>query len=95
MPGKINYIQELKRRKVFKSAGFYAFSAFIIMQVANIIVPALHLPDWSNTLILILLILGFPIAMIFAWIYDRTPKGFVKTDDESLSEGITDNGSLP
>ena len=90
-----NFIQELNRRKVFKSAGLYAFSSFIIMQVATLIVPALILPEWTNTLILVLLVLGFPIAMIFAWIYDRTPKGFVKTDDESLSEGITDNGSLP
>ena len=65
MPGKINYIQELKRRKVFKSAGFYAFSAFIIMQVATFIVPALHLPDWTNTLILVLLLLGFTIAILF------------------------------
>ena len=83
-----NNIQELKRRKVLTSAGLYAFSSFIIMQVANIIVPALHLPDWSNSLILILLILGFPIAMIFAWLYHRTPTGFVKTDDESLDEGL-------
>ena len=90
-----NYIQELKRRKVFTSAGLYAFSSFIIMQVANIIVPALHLPDWSNTLILILLILGFPIAMIFAWLYDRTPAGFVKTNDESLDEGFTDKNTFP
>ena len=89
-----NYIQELKRRKVFTSAGLYAFSSFIIMQVANIIVPALRLPDWSNTLILILLILGFPIAMIFAWLYDRTPTGFIKTDDP-LDEGFTDKGALP
>ena len=90
-----NNIQELKRRKVLTSAGLYAFSSFIIMQVANIIVPALHLPDWSNSLILILLILGFPIAMIFAWLYDRTPAGFVKTDDESLDEGFTDKSTFP
>jgi len=90
-----NYIQELKRRKVFTSAGLYAFSSFIIMQVANIIVPALHLPVWSNSLILILLILGFPIAMILAWLYDRTPVGFVKTDDESLDEGFTNKDAFP
>ena len=93
MPGKINYIQELKRRKVFKSAGFYAFSAFIIMQVATFIVPALRLPDWTNTLILVLLLLGFPIAMIFAWIYDRTPEGIVKTDEmDGELTSITENG---
>ncbi len=93
MPGKINYIQELKRRKVFKSAGFYAFSAFIIMQVATFIVPALRLPDWTNALILVLLLLGFPIAMIFAWIYDRTPEGIVKTDEmDGELTSITENG---
>ena len=90
-----NYIQELKRRKVFTSAGLYAFSSFIIMQVANIIVPALHLPDWTNSLVLTLLILGFPIAMIFAWLYDRTSEGFIKTDDESLGEGFADKGAFP
>ena len=90
-----NYIQELKRRKVLTSAGLYAFSSFIIMQVAAIIIPALLLPPWSNSLILILLILGFPIAMIFAWLYDRTPKGLVKTDDISLDEGFTDKDSFP
>ena len=62
MPNINTYIQELNRRKVFKSAGLYAFSAFIIMQVATLIVPALHLPEWTNTLILVLLVLGFPIA---------------------------------
>ena len=93
MPGKINYIQELKRRKVFKSAGFYAFSAFIIMQVATFIVPALRLPDWTNTLILVLMLLGFPIALVFAWIYDRTPEGIVKTDEmEGELTSITENG---
>ena len=90
-----NNIQELKRRKVLTSAGLYAFSSFIIMQVANIIVPALHLPDWSNSLILILLILGFPIAMIFAWLYDRTSAGFIKTENEPLDEGFTDKGAFP
>ena len=59
MPNINSYIQELNRRKVFKSAGLYAFSSFIIMQVATLIVPALHLPEWTNTLILVLLVLGF------------------------------------
>ena len=88
-----NYIQELKRRKVFTSAGLYAFSSFIIMQVANIIVPALTLPVWTDRLILILLILGFPIFAIFAWIYDSTPKGFVRTDAlEGDMKTVTNDG---
>ena len=93
MPNINNYIQELNRRKVFKSAGLYAFSSFIIMQVATLIVPALHLPEWTNTLILVLLVLGFPIAMVFAWIYDRSPEGLIKTDHiEPDQHTITEDG---
>ena len=80
MPKITNYFQELKRRKVFTSLGLYMVSSFIIMQVVAIIVPALMLPEWTDRLILTLLLLGFPIVIIFAWIYDRTPNGFVKTD---------------
>ena len=80
MPSKTNYFQELKRRKVFTSVGLYAVSSFVIMQVTALIAPALMLPEWTQRLVFILLILGFPIVIIFAWIYDRTPKGFIKTD---------------
>ena len=80
MPSKTNYFQELKRRKVFTSVGLYAVSSFVIMQVTALIAPALMLPEWTQRLVFILLILGFPIVIIFAWIYDRTPRGFVKTD---------------
>ena len=80
MPSKTNYFQELKRRKVFTSIGLYAVSSFVIMQVTALIAPALMLPEWTQRLVFILLILGFPIVIIFAWIYDRTPKGFIKTD---------------
>ena len=88
-----NYFQELKRRHVFKSAGFYFVAAFIIMQVTVIIAPALLLPEFTTRLILILLILGFPIAMIFAWIYDRSPEGLMKTDHiDSDNHNITEDG---
>ena len=80
MSKRKKYFQELKERKVFNTAGLYAVSSFIIMQVASIIQPALMLPEWTARLVLILLVLGFPIAMIFAWIYDRTPEGLIKTD---------------
>ena len=91
MSKRKNYFQELKERKVFNTAGLYAVSSFIIMQVASIIQPALMLPEWTARLVLILLVLGFPIAMIFAWIYDRTPEGLIKTDlinseDMSIAE---------
>ena len=90
-----NYFQELKRRHVFKSAGFYLVAAFIIMQVTVIITPTLMLPEWTTRLILILLILGFPIAMIFAWIYDRSPEGLIKTDHIDSDKNIITEEGLP
>ena len=57
---KIKYFKELKERKVINTAGIYAVSSFIIMQVAALIQPALMLPEWTSRLIFILLVLGFP-----------------------------------
>ena len=95
MPNLKNYINELKRRHVFKSAGFYAVSAFIIMQVASIITPTLMLPEWTTRLVLILLLLGFPMAMIFAWIYDRSPDGLVKTEPTDSNQNTIDKDGIP
>ena len=90
-----NFIKELKRRRVFKSAGLYAFSAFIIMQVASMLTPTLMLPEWTNRLVLILLLLSFPIAMIFAWIYDRSPDGLIKTKPIDFEEDAIDKDGIP
>jgi TolB-like protein/Tfp pilus assembly protein PilF len=73
------FIAELKRRKVFRVATFYAFAAFVVAQVADILMPGLQLPDWSVTLVLALLILGFPISIALAWAFDVTPAGVVRT----------------
>ena len=72
--------QELKRRKVIKVAAMYAATAFIIMEAAEIMLPRLGLPDWTVTFLIILLMVGFPITLIFSWIFDITPKGFKRTD---------------
>ena len=90
-----NLIKELKRRRVFKSAGLYAFSAFIIMQVASMLTPTLMLPELTNRLVLILLLLSFPIAMIFAWIYDRSPEGLIKTKPIDFEKDSIDKDGIP
>ena len=59
--------QELKRRKVIKVIAMYAATAFIIMEAGEIMLPRLGLPDWTVTFIIILLIVGFPIAIILSW----------------------------
>ena len=72
---------ELKRRKVFRVSAAYVVVAWLMIQVADIVFPRLSLPDWTITLVLILLLIGFPIAVILAWAYDVTPDGVIRTDD--------------
>ena len=73
MPNINNIIKQLKNRKVFRSLAIYAGFAFILIQVCSIVFPALYLPDWTMTLLVVLLIIGFPIIAILSWIYDITP----------------------
>jgi len=75
-----NFISELKKRKVFSSAAIYLATAFVILQAAQIIIPALLIPEWTIRLLVVLAILGFPIVIIFSWIYDVKDSGIVKTD---------------
>jgi len=75
-----NFFEELKRRKVFRVTASYAVVAWIIMQIGEVTFPALRLPEWVLTTVVVLLLIGFPVVIIFAWIFDKTPQGFVKAD---------------
>jgi adenylate cyclase len=66
---------ELKRRGVVKVAIAYVIVAWVLLQVSENLVPALHLPEWFHSGVAFLLILGFPIAMLFAWAFEMTPEG--------------------
>ena len=74
-----NFIDELKRRKVFRVSASYAVVAWIIMQIGEVTFPALRLPDWVLTAVVVTLLIGFPIVAIIAWIFDKTPDGIVRT----------------
>jgi tetratricopeptide (TPR) repeat protein len=76
----IKFWQELKRRKTGKVIVAYAATAFILLQLTDILTPALSLPTWTTTLVTFLLVLGFPMAIIFSWIFDFTPEGIKKTE---------------
>ena len=75
-----NFLDELKRRKVFRVSTTYGVVAWVIMQIGEVIFPALRLPDWVLTAVVTILLLGFPIVAIVAWIFDKTPDGIIKTD---------------
>ena len=71
----MSFIAELKRRHVIRVALAYAALAWILVEVSATTFPMLNLPDWAPTLVLLLLMLGFPVALVFAWIYQVTPEG--------------------
>jgi TolB-like protein len=68
-------LAELKRRRVYRVGVVYAAAAFVIWQAAEIAFPALRLPDWLLTAVVVLTLIGFPIALILAWAFDITPEG--------------------
>ncbi len=80
---------ELKRRNVFKVVIAYVIVAWLLLQVSDTLVPALHLPDWFHSGVAFVLILGFPVAIIFAWAFELTPEGLKKEKDVDRSESIT------
>ena len=84
----MNFIEELKRRKVIKVGITYAVVAFIFMQLVEIIFPIFNIPLWVSRLAIILIVMGFPIVFILAWIFDVTPDGIVKTESSSFSRNI-------
>jgi tetratricopeptide (TPR) repeat protein len=77
---------ELKRRRVFRVAAVYGGVAFVVLQVADIMVPALALPESLTRAIALLLILGFPIALVLAWAFELTPEGMKRTENPTEGE---------
>jgi TolB-like protein/Tfp pilus assembly protein PilF len=76
-----NFFIELKRRNVYKVAVVYAIVGWLVMQVAATVIPALHLSDAITSAVVLLVILGFPIALIIAWAFELTPEGIKRTDE--------------
>ncbi|NKI32463.1 hypothetical protein [Croceivirga thetidis] len=81
-----NFFEELKRRNVYKAATAYAITSWLLIQIANTIAPNLNLPEAVPATITKILIVGFPIALILAWLYELTPNGFKLTKESKRSE---------
>ncbi len=75
-----NFFAELKRRNVYKVAAAYAVVAWLLMQVASQIFPFFEIPNWVVRLVVLLLLIGFPIAVIIAWAFETTPEGIKRTE---------------
>jgi TolB-like protein/cytochrome c-type biogenesis protein CcmH/NrfG len=85
----MSFFNELKRRNVFKVAAAYIIVGWLIMQVGDTLGPALLLPGWINSALAFFLILGFPLALFFAWAFEMTPEGLKKEKEVDRSESIT------
>src|SRR2546426_5765454 len=73
------FFEELQRRKVYRVAAAYIIAAGFIIQIGSAIFPAWELPNWTLRLVVVLLLVGFPVALILAWAYDVTPQGIQVT----------------
>jgi TolB-like protein/Tfp pilus assembly protein PilF len=80
---------ELKRRNVVRVAVAYAIAAWLLIEITATTFPILKLPDWSVTLVTVLVLIGFPLALILAWAFELTPEGIKKEKDVDRSESIT------
>jgi TolB-like protein len=85
----MSFVEELKRRNVFRVAIAYVIIAWLLLQVGDTLAPALHLPESVNTALAFFLILGFPLAIFLAWAYELTPEGLKREHEIDRSRSIT------
>jgi len=69
----------------------YVIASWLILQLANILIPILVLPEWVERFVLLMLLIGFPLALFFAWAFELTPDGLRKEKDVDRSESVSDN----
>ena len=85
----MSLIAEINRRNVTKVAVLYIVATWLILQVADVGVSLLELPDWVGKTVFLLLALGFPLALIFSWVYELTPEGLKREKEIDRSQSIT------
>jgi len=77
----MNLFTELKRRNVFRVALFYIVAAWVVIQVAETLLPVFDVPDTAIRIIVLILALGFPLAVVFSWVFELTPEGLKRDKD--------------
>jgi TolB-like protein/Tfp pilus assembly protein PilF len=78
----MSFLGEIKRRRVFQVAVVYAVVAWLLVQIVDVVNEPLNLPGWFDTVVIVALAIGFPVAVILAWAFDITPQGVVRTADD-------------
>src|SRR5882724_635161 len=87
IPG--NFFGELKRRNVYKVAVAYAVVSWLLIQIATQVFPFFEIPNWAVRLVVVLLIFGFPVALILSWAFEITPEGIKRESEVASDQSIT------
>jgi TolB-like protein/tetratricopeptide (TPR) repeat protein len=85
----VSFFEELKRRNVFRVGVAYAVVAWVIIQVVDVVAPSMALPEWVPGFVILMLAIGAPVALLFAWAYEITPEGLRKTEQVDEIASIT------
>src|SRR5256886_16416045 len=85
----MNFFSELKRRNVYKVAVAYAVVAWLTIQATSIFLPAFNAPQWAMQVVILILGIGFPIALVFSWAFEITPEGIVRESEVTADQSIT------
>ena len=80
----MNLFEELKRRNVIRVGLFYILSAWVVVQVAETVLPMFEVPAAALRVIVVILVLGFPLALVFAWVFEMTPEGIKRETHASV-----------
>jgi TolB-like protein/Tfp pilus assembly protein PilF len=88
MKGRDGFLAELRRRNVFRMAGLYLLAAWLIVQVAGTVLPMFGAPEWLARSVVVLLALGFPPALVFAWVFELTPGGLKRDASVPIEQSI-------
>src|SRR5215469_3151313 len=84
-----NFFAELKRRNVYKVAVAYLVASWLLIQIATQVFPFFEIPNWAVRLVVLILILGFPAALIFSWAFEITPEGIKRESEIESDRSIT------
>jgi hypothetical protein len=85
----MSLIRELKRRNVFRVGVAYVVTAWLLIQVTDVVLNNTAAPDWVFSVIMLVLGLGFPVVLIFAWAFEMTPEGIKREKDVDRGQSIT------
>ena len=82
------FLSELKRRNVLRVAAFYAAAGWLLVQIATQVLPVFDAPTWTMRVVVVAVVLGFPLALVFAWFYELTPEGLKRENEVGRSQSV-------